>query len=171
MILPTNEWEGGVDGTNLLGFFTNHVPSSRAGHSMVIGLLEVLDNFLPDTTSFLRATVYTLTSPTAIPTPRVGMALTQVGEVAAPTQFKAWQHTYTFRTDTNTIFKLVLLDADTSTDQDKLIAPVPANVQDVIDELVDPNNAWRGRSGGRPNLFLQVSYTMNERLRKSYRMN
>jgi len=106
------------------------------------------------------------------PVPVWSAALTQVGTSAETREDKAWQQTFTFRATDFTLYKLVLLDSPPAYGSERQVN-ISTNVNyEALRAYIVANETWiASRGGGRPNTFLQLSSTLNEKLRRSYRMN
>lgn len=141
-------------------------------HTAVNEFVDKIVPMFPATTTFVDYTAYTMDSPTAVATPVKSGAIGKVGTTGTTgADYKATQWTWTFRTDAFGIFKIVMLDCLVSTwELQKSLAGWAAG-QALVDYVVSENTFIAGRDGGRPITFLQLSATLNERLRKAYRMN
>jgi hypothetical protein len=118
-------------------------------------------------------TIFTQDGAGGTPVPIQSKALTQVGTSAEATSVpaKAWQQTMTFRADDFTLFKLVLLDSPIAFGTDRIVnVSGNVNYEALRAYCVAPETWLASRGGGRPNTFLQLSSTLNEKLRRSYRM-
>lgn len=139
--------------------------------TMVNDLLALVDDFYGISTTFDVATLFTQESATADPIPRASVALAVVGDIPAPQWDKAVQFSITARTTNFGLAKLVMMDADSFDDWDKIVALAAAPaVQALFNEWADPTNGWSAQDNGRPATFLQATKTLNEKLRRSYRM-
>lgn len=127
--------------------------------------------FLP-TTKFNGFTVYSQPGVGDVPVPVWSESLSQVGDSGSPAPAKAFQQTWTFRATDFTLYKLVLLDAPTAMGLDRVTDLSPAPAYAAVRNYVVAAATWiASRGGGRPNTFLQLSSTENEKLRRSYKMN
>ena len=132
----------------------------------------VIKPFFLASTTFIDWTVFNMDTPEGIATPRNSGMLNVAGTSAASgMQNKAVQMTTTFRTDAFGIFKLVFLDVPTSSFDRIATTAGYAQLAALVSYVTADVTFLAGRDGGRPNTFLQVSTTLNERLRRSYRMN
>jgi len=140
--------------------------------TMIEAFVDTLLPFFPTTVVFDNYTIYDLPTDPGPALPRKSAILTaKAGAVAAPGWTKAVQFTVTIRTATFGILKIVLLDIDSGNSFERQAAvTTPSDFTDMMAELTADTNAWSGRDNGQPNVFLQCSRTLNEKLRKSYRM-
>jgi hypothetical protein len=134
--------------------------------------VDVIKAAYKTTYNFQSWTLFTMEDPEATPIPVQSGNLNIAGTNASTTWDKAVQQTLTWRTDAFGIFKLVLLDSVSDGSFDKVV-DVEANPGiEAIHDYVTADETWlAGRDGGRPNVFLQNAKTLNEKLRRSYRMN
>lgn len=169
MIIPTTQWNDPGDGTD--GTFDDHLGGAIAADTMVQALVDELAKFFTSGASFTSYTIYTLATTLADPQPRFTEQLTQVGVSISTSWQKAVQLTVTARTTLFQLAKLVLLDAASENTWDRITAlPGSGNVFDLWAEWSATTNGWSARGGGRPAAFLQVSKTLNEKLRRQYHM-
>lgn len=133
--------------------------------------VAILKPFFPSTTTFINYTCYQLDDPEGPARPVISAPLNIVGTDTSSGWDKATQRTWTFRTDEFGTFKLVFLDVRVA-DFDKVSTFVEGTVTGNLIDYVTADVTWlAGRDGGRPNTFLQLAMTLNEKLRRSYRMN
>ena len=134
--------------------------------------VDVIKTLFPASYTFLSWTLFTQADEDAKPLPVEAGNLNVAGTHAGTGWDKAVQYTITWRTDTFGIFKLVLLDAESGNVFDKVTNLTGETELSAINDYVTDDVTWiAGRDGGRPNTFLQVAKTLNEKLRRSYRMN
>nr|CRY96386.1 hypothetical protein [uncultured prokaryote] len=135
--------------------------------------VSVLKELFLASTVFNSATVFSQPSVGDAPVPVWSFPLGIVGTNGAATlSNKAVQATYSFRATDFTIFKAVLLDVPVGAANDKVTAWPDGSIQDNLVEYITAPETWiASRGGGRPNVFLQTAFTLNEKLRRSYRMN
>lgn len=167
---PTLEWSGGL-GTNGNGGYTSHAGGVIDAQDMIIALVTELLDFQPPSATYDSAIIYTQADPDAPALPVSSLTLNLDG-TAATADVPASQATLTARTEGFHIAKITWFDAAPSTDFLPLRAlPVSGQPLDLFNEWSGITNAWAGRDGERPSQFIQVAYTLNEALRKQYRLN
>jgi hypothetical protein len=138
---------------------------------MVVALVTLLAPFFPASYHFDNYIVFTYATPDADPVPVASNPLTVVGTSAAPGWSKATQTTLSFRTDLFGIAKIVLLDVDSQDSFDKTVVVPPATpLEALVTEFTLDTNGWSGRDGGRPDTYISATTTLNEKLRREYRM-
>ena len=134
--------------------------------------VNLLAPLFPTSTTFVDFTAFRQPDPDDPPTPIFSAALNIAGTEAAGGWSKAVQGTLTFRADDFTLFKIVLLDCASGDSFDKIVVVTPGgDLEALRDYVVDPVTWIASRGGGRPDVFLQWSFTLNEKLRRAYGMN
>lgn len=141
--------------------------------TLITAWVNAIKVFYPATTTFISWQGFTYATPTATADPLTSGTLNIAGTNALTGggyQIKATQAVYTWRTDEFGLFKINLLDCAIA-DFTKQVSASHGNVS-PLHAIVAGSNTWmRGRDGGLPQTFLQVSYGLNKKLRKAYRMN
>lgn len=135
--------------------------------------LNVVREYFDNTTVFANYTAFTQTDAAAQPIPVETGTLGKVGvfESGAGGWTKAVQTTLTWRTDTFGLYKLVMLDSVTGNNFDRKSGLPVGSRRKIVSDYITSQFTWlAGRDGGRPVTFLQEAVTLNEKLRKSYRM-
>jgi len=94
----------------------------------------------------------------------------QTGTDASPGEAKATQMTITARDSNGAIAKLVLLDFASNNIWAKFTTVAGAAVAALWTEWTDPSNGWSSRKNARPNTFIAATRTLNEKLRRAYRL-
>lgn len=170
MTIPIKGYDGDISG-DTAGNIPTWAGGSIAADDMVEALVDVLKALFDDDTHFDSFTIFTMASAEADPRPAYSQALTQVGTATASVWNKAVEKTLTFRTTEFGLAKLTLMDAGND-GTFPLITPGTATteVNDIIDEFTAVANGWSGRDNGRPSQFIQMSATLNEKLRRAYRL-
>lgn len=143
-------------------------PAAVAVNSFV----DLISAAFKPTTVFTDFTVFTKADPEAPSLPRLSGPLGLVGLSAVAGTAKATQWTWTWRTSFFGLSKLVFLDVPNAGSFEKYtnISNIPS-YDAIHDYWTDPAGWISGRDGGVPTTFLQIAVTLNEKLRRSYRMN
>lgn len=167
-LIPTLQWTPGLT----YGEFETWDAAGVQADDMIEQLVDTLTEFYPSSYEWDNFIVYNQPTPADPAIPMIGKVLTQVGAATSTAPSKAVQATWSFKTTLGGLSKLVLLDSYASADFAK-VTPAAASpeVNAVIDEFTSVANGWAGRDNGRPSFFLQIAYTMNEKLRRQYYMN
>jgi len=141
--------------------------------TMVEDFIDLLAACHGDDTQFTGYTIFQQEDPDTPAVPVYSKSIAVPGLIVLPAGWdKATQLTMTFRTTAFGIAKLVMLDIPTSDTFGKVIDLTPfANFQAVSDAFTANDQAWSGRDGARPAVFLQYAVDLNDKLRKLYRMN
>ena len=170
MTLPTLAWNDEVS-VGDAGRFDVWAGGSVDADEMVNDLVDLFAPFFLATTSFDLYTIYTLADAEATPQPRIAKQLTQVGTSTSVYWAKAVETTFMFRTDLFGIRRLVFLDSPVPNSFDK-ISTFDASPEAIAirDQFADDGQGWSARDNGKPTILTQITYTLNEKLRKEYGM-
>lgn len=170
--IPTRAWSAPTSGEPL-GTVPRWSDDTQIDlFDMLDGYIDLLLPFFKDTCSFNTATVLTQATPTSALVPQISALLSaKIGTAATPGWYKAVQNTITMRDTANNIAKYVLLDSASFNDWNPIhnLASVPA-VEDIVTYLFDNDLAFSSQGDNRPLTFLGVFKTLNEKLRRRYRM-
>jgi hypothetical protein len=166
-IVPTTLWSPG--GT--FGSFIAWDSTNRQADTMIEEFITAEAAFYPTTYNFYAYEIYTQASPIALPVLQVAANIDIDGDVASPPIAKATQATWSFGTTLSGLLKIVNLDVAVSSFEKITSATATVDQIAFIDVLFDSANGWSGRDGGQPTFFKQISYTLNEKLRREYHMN
>jgi len=169
-IIPTLNW---FDETSSGGSGT--FDSWTAGHidadDMIKDLVNAMKGAMPDTVTFDNYVIFTQASETANPVPVAAGTLAIDGTLSTPGWYKAVQGTFSWRTTAFGLFKLVLLDFASGNTFDKANSvPGSGALFDMNAEVVSDMKGWSGRDNGQPHGFISATETLNEKLRRAYRM-
>lgn len=160
-ILDSSSWNFLVPGGDTLDVDTS-----------VKGLVNLLKTQFPASVHFDNYVLFSQPDPDLPATPVFSGELGIAGTFVTPGWYKAVQFTMTFRTNEFGIFKLVLLDVGSANNFNKETSLVSGEGFDLIRDYITATDSWiLGRDGGKPQTFLQLAKTLNEKLRRSYRMN
>lgn len=122
-------------------------------------------------TTFVDYTLYTQAGVGDTPVPVWSAPLTIVGTSGMALVHKAVQGTMSFRATDFTLSKLVFLDYQPGLGYDKQSSVAGSDALNAIKNYAVAPETWlASRGGGRPNTFLSLTTTLNEKLRRSYRM-
>jgi len=171
MIVKTLPWlPSSITGS--MGSYVSWSGAPVDAEAMIDDLVDKMKVFLNPTSSFDLVTIYTKATPTALSVVEAIKALAVVGTSAAGGVSKAVQATFNFKTTIAGNTKLVFLDYPHGTgDFDKqTFTSFSAGAIALFTELALVTNAWAGRDNHRINTFVSVTNTLNEKLRKSYKM-
>jgi len=171
MTVPTLGWfPTSITGT--LGSYLAWDSTPRDAEAMINDLVDVLCPFLLPTTGFDLATVYTMATATSPNIPRASAVLTQVGTSVLTSPSEAVSCTFNFKTAANGDAKLVLLDSPIGSNWFNSILPASfgATVLALEAEFAGNSNAWSGRDDSDISLLRKISFDLNDKLQKLYRM-
>ena len=160
---------GGVGG---YGFDLRGAAIDVNAQDSIEDFVNLLKVFYPSTYTFIDYVLFSQPAPEDVPVPVESNVLSIAGTNIGGGWAKAVQETWTWRTTEFGIFKLVMLDAVSDNSFDKLTNISGSAPHEALSDYVTADVTWiAGRDGGRPNTFLQIAKTLNEKLRRSYRMN
>ncbi len=169
-LIPTLQWTAFPD-VGGAGAFVSHNGGSVDADAMINALATVLAAFLPDTASFDSYIIYNHNVGTDALEPIRSKPMVKVGTETTPGWDQATQVTVNWRTSGFNIFKLVMLDIATNNFFGKTSALPTTGIIAGLDAIVtDPDNAWAGRDNAIPQSFISQTLTLNEALRKRYRL-
>jgi len=140
--------------------------------SMVLALINELVNIMPVQSVFDNYIVYTFETPTSDPEPRAQKSVGAIpGAVVTPGWVAAVQTTMTWRTNEFGLAKLVMLDSASADDFSKIVdLTASAALAGIDTEFTATPNGWAGRDDARPQTFISQTKTLNEKLRRAYRL-
>jgi hypothetical protein len=166
-IVPTLAWNAGAD----QGEFATHNGSVCDANDMITALFTILAGILPDTASYDNYVIYDQPDPDDLPVPVATGALAIAGLDSSPGWHQATQVTMTFRTTNFGVFKLVTLDAATNDSFAKTtVVPGSGVLFNALAEVSNEDLGWAGQDNGRPNNLISQTVTLNEKLRRAYRL-
>jgi len=169
-IVPTLNW---FDETSSGGSGT--FDSWTAGHidadDMIKDLVNAMKDAYPTTITYDNYVIFTQADATANPVPVAAGTLAIDGTVVTPGWYKAVQGTFSWRTSAFGLSKLVLLDLASGDDFDKNnTVPGSGPLFNMNAEVTADAKGWSGQDNGQPMTFISVTKTLNEKLRRAYRM-
>lgn len=169
MTIPTRQWSPSPAPT---GQFLTWNDGAVDADTMITDLVTELADFWPETTTFDDYVIYNFPDPDGDSNPVASGTLAIDGTNVVAGWSKAVQQTISLRTTAFGLAKLVLLDVSTGNQFDLVTAGAfTAAYDDVLDQLSDEDHAWAGRDNKRVVQMVQAATTLNERLRREYRMN
>lgn len=174
MTIPTLVWLATNVGAGVLGsYLAWDGVTSVSADDMVDNLLNLLAAFVPSTTTFDLVTIYNQATPTADNIPARSKVLSIAGTSGATGFSQAQSTTFNFKTTANGDAKLVLLDTPLGSGGFVALhsAGFTTPVTDLAAEFEDTLRAWSGRDNARPNVLRKVTFDLNEKLQKSYKMS
>ncbi len=161
--IPTLQWNS--DNT-----FDTWAAGTISDSDMIGALVTDLLPFYPSTVEFDNYIIYNVPTLDADPQPVASGSFTgMTGSSGDIGWSKAAQGTFSIRTSLFGLFKLTMLDLD-SGDQWSPSSALGGTALTLFDEVSDTGNGWAGRDNGRPNVFIRFTKTLNEKLRRAYRM-
>lgn len=167
MTIPLKGWNPGVG----FGDIDTWSGSSSPADTMIEDLVDKLVPFFPSSVVFDSFVIYTKATVDAQSIPRAAKTLGVSGTNITVGNNKAVQGTITAKTSLGGVAKIVLLDVQSGNSFERVTVPnYSAALEAFVNFWFGSAQGFAGRDGGQPYFFLQVSYTLNEKLRREYRM-
>lgn len=169
--MPTRAWSAPSEG-HPKGTFINWDETQIDADDMVQAYAGLLTFFFNDSSNLDSYVIYTQADAEADPLPRAGNAINLAGVNTSDSWFQAVQQTWSYRDTEFHKFKLVMLEVPTSDVFSKSTSlPGSGPLFDLNAFLVDPSQSFSSRWGHRPDGFVSICTTLNEKLRKERRLN
>lgn len=168
-VVPTSQWS---DSGGDFGSFVAWAGGGVDAESMIDAFVAAQAAFFLGTVNFFSWEIFDLATPTTAPLLVMAKNIDVDGTSGLAGWTKAAQATWSLKSDLGGDIRYVMLDVATGNAWDKITsASVSADQTAFLDLVTDDANGFAGRDGGRPNFFLQIAFTLNEKLRREYRMN
>jgi hypothetical protein len=157
------------EGTPASSTITNWASGTVSWRTMVTDLITLIADAMPDSYEYDTAILYTKElGEDPIPWDQFSLAIP--GTVVTAGWAKATQETISVRDADFNLAKLVLLDFASGGDFAKYTDATAAGVDLILAEWTDPTNGWSSQKNARPNIFISATRTLNEKLRRAYRL-
>lgn len=171
MTIPTLAWSP-VSAGGSLGSYQAWDLTTMDAELMWDDFIGVLEALVPSTTVFDEVTIYTQDDADSPNIPRATGVLGVAGSSAATGLQEANSATFNFKTLDNGNFRVVLLDFPLGSGGYNKILPsgFGAEVLALESFVVDTGNAFSGRDDTRPYVLRTVTFDLNDKLQKQYRM-
>lgn len=166
MTLPTKAYDS-VDDT-----FATWGGTPKDSDDMILELIDKFSFLFPSTVSFDSYRIFSVGAPPDIPFLERAATITgKVGTASSPSWSKAVQGTLSALDSAGQKLRLTFLDSDSAGSFDAIFTlPGSGALFDLFAEWKDASNGWSSRNGQPPSTFLEYSKTLNEKLRREYRM-
>lgn len=169
MQVPTRAWSSDPL-FPIAGVFEAWDTASIDAQVMIEGFVDQLLPFYPNSVIFDNFLIFSQPTPDDDPLPVAGAVFTgKIGSAGTPGWTKAVQLTMSLRSTLFGIAKYVFLDAASGSNFDPIQVP-DTPMSDLITYVTDETNAFSAQDNGRPNTFIKLTKTLNEKLRRAYRM-
>jgi hypothetical protein len=154
------------------GVFTGWDLTLADADVMIVALVDKMAKFFPAAYTFDNWQVFSQPTPADPAIPLAGNTFTaKVGTSVASGWDKATQATITWRSTTFGKSKLVFLDYSSGGDFSKIATlPGSGDLFDLDAEFTNVSNGWKAQDNGRPQTFISMTATLNEKLRRAYRL-
>lgn len=167
--IPTVAWSNANVGAGVTGSYTTWAGAAIDADAMIRSLVTLLAAEYNSDTEFDRYTIYTKASPTASAVPVIAGSLGIAGSGSFTGWSEAVQATIFMRDTAFAPVKLVLLDKPTDNAFGRYYTPAAEELA-IFNEFKSINKGWSSRLGYRPNIFKNVTVTLNKRLRREYHL-
>lgn len=162
MQVPTLAWNANAFNTWAAGTITDS--------TMINNLVDKLLPFYPDTVEFDNWIIFSQPTPDDEPIPVDASTFTsKIGTAGTPGWSKAVQLTMSVRSTNFGLCKYVFLDGASGDNFDP-IRVADADMLALLGVVSSSANGWSAQDNGKPDVFIGLTKTMNEKLRKAYRM-
>lgn len=162
MQIPTLAWDSGNFATWAAGVVDDS--------TMIEDLVTLMLPFFPEGVIFDNWLIFSQPTPEDDPVPvAAGLFVLFEGTAALPGWTKAVQETITIRSTNFGVSKLVFLDAASGNSFEPITVP-DGSMTALLNEIGDTSKGWSAQDNGRPATFIKLSKTLNEKLRRAYRM-
>ena len=144
--------------------------SSRNIDEMVSELVTDIVPRFPAAAEFDNWSAFSQPLPSDIPLFVGARAISSIGTAATPGWSQATQESVNMRDAGGNAFKLQLMDFATGDDWAKYTNAAAIGLSEIFGDLSAMTNAWMSRMNLRPSSFISRTATLNEKLRRSYRL-
>jgi hypothetical protein len=171
MTIPTKEWFP-TSITGDLGSYQGWNGTPIDAEVMILALLAKLKVFVKSDVQFDVSTIFTQATSTSDNIPRAQKATPVTGTSSTTGFTQAQSTTFNFKTLINGDAKLVLLDTPIGSGGFNALHPAgfDSSATDLEAVFTDVANAWSGRDDSRPAILRKITFDLNEKLQKEYRM-
>lgn len=154
------------------GSFLNHDGIARDADDMIKDFVNLLAPKYATNAGFDNYIIYTQVDESSPPLIADLGDLSIAGTEADTGQDKASQATYSFLDTEGKKVKLVLLDYVNLVGYEPIGAygDLSADEQAIVGAFINSANAWASRNDKKPQLFRRASFTLNDGLRRAYKM-
>lgn len=172
MTVPTTTWFP-TPLTGTIGSYVDHDGDPIDAEAMWTDYCTLLKVFCKPSTVFDNVTIYTMATAESPNIPRAAAALGIVGTSAAPGFSQAQSATFNFKTSGNGNFRIVLLDQPFGSDGFNAVFPAAfgADVLALENFVCGRNTAITGRDDTIPAVLRKITYDLNDKLQKVYKMS
>lgn len=148
-----------------------HAGGTIAWDDMAEALLTELADQMSTSSAFDGIFLFTQADADADPVLITGKNITIAGTNAAPGWEVATQLTINAKSENGGNVRLTLLDFASGGQFTKTSVLAGSGLEAVVAEWGLLANGWSSRDNGRPSIFLSATRTLNERLRRAYRIS
>lgn len=139
-------------------------------NDMVNALVTEMQPRFAATAGFDRWSVWSQPTPDDDPLFVGGASIGEIGTAGTPGWAQATQETISLRDTAGKLFKLTLMDFASGNNFAAYTLASTIGVDGIVDELIADTNAWMSRANNQPDNFIRRTATLNEALRRAYRL-
>lgn len=168
MTIPVRQWSAGAGNGELL-----QRSGSLVDTDTIMGdFVDLLKAFFPASVSFDYFRIFSKPTPTSTPILVASGTLGVAGTNATAGWTKATTATFTFKTAVGNVAKIQLLDMGNNNSWDRvLFSTLGGDGLAFVNWYTGVENPFVGRDNEDVAYFEQISYDLNDALRKQYHMN
>lgn len=137
---------------------------------MVTALVTEMVPRHPASSAFDSCSVFSQPDADDLPLFVGAFSVSSIGTAATPGWFAAAQETINMRDTLGFMARLQMMDFASGDDWGKYLNPVTIGVDGIYGELSSSSNAWMSQAGNQIGSFISRTATLNEKLRRSYRL-
>lgn len=172
MTVPTTEWfPTSITGT--IGSYVDHDGDPLDAEAMWTDFCDLMKVFMKSTVIFDTVTIYTMATSTSPQIPRASAALGIAGTSAAAGFTQAQSATFNFKTSANGDFRLVILDTPFGANGFNAVHPADfgSDVTDLSAFICGRDTSIIGRDNTIPYVLRKITYDLNDKLQRVYKMS
>jgi len=166
--VPIRQWYvgGGVGGSAL-----NWLSDPVSVDTVLKATLNLEKVLVPSTTVFDYYEVWNYPDPTDLPIPVATAPLAIAGTGGGTGWAEAVEQTFIIRTAAFGLFKWIMLDVPTDNFFGKVNpADFSSDFTALMSNLTADTSIYAGRDNSKPNIVKQATITLNEKLRRAYKL-
>lgn len=137
---------------------------------MVVNLVAEMTPRYPASSAFDSCSIFSQPLATDLPLFVGAFDVSSIGTAATPGWFAATQESINMRDSLGFMAKLSLMDFASGDDFGKYLNAFTIGVDGIFAELSSSANAWMSQAGNQISSFISRTATLNEKLRRSYRL-
>lgn len=166
--VPTTQWSPSASPYGEFEAWSGGVADAE---TMIDAFVTAEADFFPTTVNFNTWEIYNFPDEDSLPLLVAAKNIDVDGTVVSPGNAQATQATWTFKTTLGNVFRIQQMDVAVGSFAKITSAATSVDQIAFIGLVTDEDAGFSGRDNARPLLFRQISYTLNEKLRREYHLN